>query len=41
MLFRSEQYKIEGTPTFLINGTKVEMNTWEQVKAELERLGAR
>jgi protein-disulfide isomerase len=37
----SEQYKITGTPTFLINGTKVEMNTWEQIKPELERLGAR
>ena len=38
---QAEQYKIEGTPTFLVNGTKVDMNTWEQVKAELERLGAR
>lgn len=37
----SEQYKITGTPTFLINGTKVEMNTWEMIKPELERLGAR
>jgi protein-disulfide isomerase len=37
----SEQYKITGTPTFLINGTKVEFNTWETIKPELERLGAR
>ena len=37
----AEQYKIEGTPTFLINGTKFDGNTWEAVKAELERLGAR
>lgn len=38
---QSEQYQITGTPTFLINGTKVEMNTWEQLKPELQRLGAR
>ncbi len=35
------KFEVTGTPTFLINGTKFEGNTWEQVKAQLERLGAR
>ena len=35
------QYNIEGTPTFLINGQKVEMNAWPELKARLESLGAR
>jgi len=35
------QYNIEGTPTFLINGQKVDMNTWPELKARLESLGAR
>jgi protein-disulfide isomerase len=34
-------FAIQGTPTFLINGTKVEANTWPGIKAELERAGAR
>lgn len=34
-------YKIEGTPTFLVNGQKIDVNTWALVKAELERRGAR
>ena len=34
-------YQIPGTPSFLINGGKVEGNTWEAIKADLERLGAR
>ncbi len=38
---QGEQYQIEGTPTFLINGKKLDGNTWEQLKPELERLGAR
>lgn len=38
---QAEQYQIQGTPTFLFNGTKFEGNTWALVKAELERLGAR
>ena len=32
---------ITGTPTFIINGTKLEVNTWPAVKAELEKAGAR
>lgn len=36
-----EQYQIEGTPTFLVNGQKTDYNTWDKLKADLERLGAR
>jgi protein-disulfide isomerase len=38
---QGEKYKIEGTPTFIINGAKLDANTWPLVKAELEKLGAR
>ncbi|WP_423140691.1 thioredoxin domain-containing protein [Parablastomonas sp. CN1-191] len=34
-------YDIQGTPTFLLNGSKIEANTWPGIKAELERAGAR
>lgn len=37
----SSEFEIQGTPTFLINGAKIEGNTWEQVKAELVKSGAR
>jgi len=36
-----DKYEISGTPTFLINGDKVEANTWEKIKAQLETMGAR
>jgi protein-disulfide isomerase len=32
---------IKGTPTFFINGSKLEVNTWPLVKADLEKAGAR
>jgi protein-disulfide isomerase len=32
---------VTGTPTFFLNGKKLEGNTWEVVKADLERAGAR
>jgi len=38
---QGEQYNIEGTPTFLINGQKVEMNAWPELKTRLENMGAR
>ena len=38
---QGDEFNIEGTPTFLINGAKVEGNTWEVIKAQLETLGAR
>ncbi len=38
---QGEELDITGTPTFLINGQKVEINTWPELKARLENLGAR
>jgi protein-disulfide isomerase len=38
---QSEQFKIEGTPTFLLNGNKIPGNTWPEIKAALENAGAR
>lgn len=35
------QYSIEGTPTFILNGTKIEDNSWEALKTKLEAMGAR
>jgi protein-disulfide isomerase len=37
----AERYDIQGTPTFVINGDKVDLNTWEGLKARLEQMGAR
>ncbi len=36
-----KSYDVQGTPTFFINGKKADFNTWQPMKAELERLGAR
>lgn len=36
-----EKFAISGTPTFLINGAKIEGNTWEEIKTQLEAAGAR
>lgn len=38
---QSKEYDIQGTPTFLINGQKIEANAWPEVKAKLEEAGAR
>ena len=38
---QGEELEIAGTPTFIINGAKFNGNTWEEVKARLEALGAR
>lgn len=35
------EYGITGTPTFLLNGRKLDMNTWPEIKAALENAGAR
>jgi protein-disulfide isomerase len=35
------KFDIQGTPTFLVNGGKIEANTWDGVKTELEAAGAR
>lgn len=38
---QGKEYDITGTPTFLINGRKVEGNTWDEIKTQLENAGAR
>jgi len=38
---QSDQYQISGTPTFIVNGRKLDTNTWPLLKVELEKLGAR
>jgi protein-disulfide isomerase len=41
----SESYstddKISGTPTFLLNGTKLEVSAWSELEPKLQRAGAR
>jgi protein-disulfide isomerase len=37
----SEKFKIEGTPTFLINGQSAGSMSWEELRAKLQTLGAR
>jgi len=36
-----KEFDITGTPTFIINGQKAELNTWAELKARLETMGAR
>lgn len=36
-----KDYGITGTPTFLLNGKKVDANTWEGIRTLLEQAGAR
>jgi len=38
---QGEKYEISGTPSFVINGKKLDANTWPEIKARLETLGAR
>ncbi len=38
---QGEKFNITGTPTFLVNGEKLEINTWRELKARLETMGAR
>ena len=37
----AEEYNIEGTPTFLINGQKIEGTNWMMVETKLKEAGAR
>ncbi|MEH6791562.1 thioredoxin domain-containing protein [Parasphingorhabdus sp.] len=37
----AEEYNIEGTPTFLINGQKVEGTNWAMIETKLKEAGAR
>jgi protein-disulfide isomerase len=38
---QTEQYKLEGTPTFLVNGDVIGSMGWEELRAKLQSLGAR
>jgi protein-disulfide isomerase len=38
---QSEQYKINGTPTFLINGASIGSMGWEELRSKLQNMGAR
>lgn len=38
---QSQELEITGTPTFLVNGRKVETNGWAQLEPILQRAGAR
>ncbi len=38
---QSDEYGITGTPAFVINGVKADVNTWPEIKAQLETMGAR
>ena len=38
---QAEQYKIEGTPTFLVNGQSIGSLSWEELRTKLQNLGAR
>ena len=37
----SKELNITGTPTFFLNGNKLDGNTWAVIKADLEKAGAR
>lgn len=36
-----KKYDIPGTPTFYLNGTKLDVTAWQQVKGKLQEAGAR
>ena len=38
---QGNQFQIEGTPTFLVNGEKIGTSTWEELKARIEGMGVR
>jgi len=38
---QGQKFDVQGTPTFLINGAKLDANTWPALKTELESRGAR
>lgn len=38
---QGDKYDITGTPSFLINGQKADINTWPEIKTRLENMGAR
>ncbi|MDN3644946.1 thioredoxin domain-containing protein [Pontixanthobacter aestiaquae] len=38
---QSQELGVTGTPTFFINGTKIDANSWTQIEPMLQRAGAR
>lgn len=38
---QSREFEVTGTPTFFVNGTKVDANGWTQIEPILQRAGAR
>lgn len=38
---QGEQFKIEGTPTFLVNGANIGSMGWAELRAKLQTMGAR
>jgi len=38
---QGQEYGITGTPGFVLNGRTLDINTWPEIKAKLETLGAR
>jgi protein-disulfide isomerase len=38
---QGEEYKITGTPTFFLNGKKLDVTGWQQLEPMLQRAGAR
>lgn len=38
---QGQQFEVTGTPTFLLNGQKIEANSWAQVEPILQAAGAR
>jgi protein-disulfide isomerase len=38
---QAKEFGITGTPTFMLNGTKLEENTWDALEPMLQRAGAR
>ena len=38
---QAEQFKIEGTPTFFVNGQSIGSLSWEELRTKLQTLGAR
>ena len=36
-----KKYTIQGTPTFYLNGVRLDVTAWPQVKGKLQEAGAR
>ena len=37
----SKKDEIQGTPTFFLNGQRIEGTTWDMIEPQLQRAGAR